>query len=356
METGHAAADMSDVIVVGGGPAGAAVAIACAQRGLTVALFERAPAGRDSPGETLHPGVEPLLGQLGIDAAALAAVTGARHPGVWIEWGGARRFDAFGADAAGPWRGFQVERAGFDAMLLARARRLGVTVHHEMAVEAALEDDGAVCGVRAGGRDRPARLVIDASGRARCLGRALDIASVAGSPPLHARYGYVRGSCPGRDGAPLLQGDAAGWTWTAMVRPQVYQWTHVRLDGTRPDPAWLPPELDAMAPLGRARGADVTWRMSSEAAGPGWFMVGDAAALLDPSSSHGVLKALMSGIAAAHMAAAVLAGRAPADVSAQAYHAWLQGWFAHDARRLQDFYRELGATGFDQVRPAAVTS
>ena len=43
-----------------------------------------------------------------------------------------------------------------------------------------------------------------------------------------------------------------------------------------------------------------TWRMAERMAGAGWFIVGDAAATLDPTSSHGVLKALLSGMTAGH--------------------------------------------------------
>jgi len=112
----------ADVVVVGGGPAGSAAAIACAARGLSVVLCERERPGRERPGETLHPGIEPLFEQLGI-ADRLAQVVGARHAGIWIEWGGPRRFEAFGGDASGQWSGFQVWRADFDALLLARAAR-----------------------------------------------------------------------------------------------------------------------------------------------------------------------------------------------------------------------------------------
>ncbi|MDC8760009.1 NAD(P)/FAD-dependent oxidoreductase [Janthinobacterium fluminis] len=338
----HSAAD---VAVVGGGPAGAAAAIACALRGLRVTLFERGASGRDSPGETLHPGIEPLLAQLGV-GAGLAAVTGARHPGIWTEWGGPRKFEPFGADAGGPWRGFQVKRGEFDAMLRSRAQALGVVLRQPVAVGPPLLRDGAVCGLETDAGPVPARLVIDATGRSRWLGRALGIDSPASSPPLLARYGYVRGSCPQRDGAPLMAGDAAGWTWTALVRPDTYQWTHLALDGGKPAADWLPEELRGLLPLGRARGADVTWRLAAQPAGPGWFMVGDAAALLDPSSARGVMKALMSGMAAAHLGAAVLAGQAPAAQTALAYRDWLAAWFAADAARMGAFYRGLGAAGF----------
>jgi 2-polyprenyl-6-methoxyphenol hydroxylase-like FAD-dependent oxidoreductase len=127
----------ADVVVVGGGPAGAAAAIACATQGLRVALCEREPAGRDRPGETLHPGIEPLLGQLGV-SDRLAGVVGARHAGIWIQWGGARRLEPFGSDAGGSWKGLQVWRADFDALLLTRPREAGVDVRQPCTASAIL--------------------------------------------------------------------------------------------------------------------------------------------------------------------------------------------------------------------------
>ena len=334
----------ADVVVVGGGPAGAAAAISCAMRGLGVVLCERERPGRERPGELLHPGIEPLLGQLGI-AGQLAPVVGARPAGIWIEWGAPRRFEAFGADATGPWSGLQVRRAKFDALLLRGAREVGVDVRQPCAVTGARFGDGTPGVVQTAAGPIAARIVVDASGAARWLGRALGLASPARSPRLVARYGYAEGSCPARDEAPSLVGDASGWTWTALVRPKVYQWIRVSFWG-EPNPGAVPEELCHLRPIGRPRGADVTWRLATELAGPGWFTVGDAAAVLDPTSSHGVLKAVISGLTAGHLIAAVLRERAPPEATATAYHEWLSGWFCADARRLREFYRGLGAAAF----------
>jgi flavin-dependent dehydrogenase len=339
----------ADVVVVGGGPAGSASAIACATRGLRVILCERERPGRDRPGETLHPGAEPLLRQLGI-ADGLADAVGARHPGIWIEWGGPRRFEAFGSDAGGPWTGLQVWRADFDALLLARAGELGVEVQQPCAVKGALMRDSMARGVRTTAGAITTRVVVDASGAARWLGRALNLTSPARSPRLIARYGYMEGSCPIYDDAPSLVGDASGWTWTALVRPKLYQWTRVSFGG-QPRSDWTPQQLAGLTPRARSRGADVTWRMASEAAGPGWFMVGDAAAMLDPTSSHGVLKAIMTGMTAGHLIAAVLDGRAPPEEAGAAYHQWLDGWFSADAANLARFYRGLADFGDDRAFP-----
>jgi flavin-dependent dehydrogenase len=271
-------------------------------------------------------------------------VVGVRHKGVWIEWAGPRRFEAFGADAGGQWQGFQVWRADFDAVLRDRARALGVAVRESCVVTGILKEDGTICGVKTATGGIAARMVIDASGSARWLGRMLRIASPAQSPQLIARYGYVKGSCPARDEAPLLVGDRSGWTWSARVGADVYQWTRVRF-GSRAR-GGAPDELHDLTPLGPVRGADVTWRMAERAAGPGWFVVGDAAATLDPTSSHGVLKAILSGITAGHLVEAAVRGKAPTSEIATAYHDWMAGWFHKDAANLRAFYRTLGAPGF----------
>ena len=114
----------TDVIIAGGGPAGAATAIACVQRGLRVRLFERAVFSGHRPGETLHPGVEPLLRQLGL-ADRFQATVGARHSGIWLCSGGRWQFQPYGADQDGAWRGFQVSRTAFDQLLLNYANEQG---------------------------------------------------------------------------------------------------------------------------------------------------------------------------------------------------------------------------------------
>jgi flavin-dependent dehydrogenase len=141
-------------------------------------------------------------------------------------------------------------------------------------------------------------------------------------------------------------GDAKGWVWTAMVQPGLYQWTRIAADGSLPHPGWLPLNLRRLTPVEPSRGADVTWRMAAHTAHPAWFIVGDAACQLDPLSSKGVLRAMMSGIAAGHLIASVLDERIAADAAANVYQHWLFEWFVREALHLAAFYRQLGIAGF----------
>jgi flavin-dependent dehydrogenase len=335
----------TDVIIAGGGPAGAATAIACVQRGLRVHLFERAIFSGNRPGETLHPGIEPLLRQLGFTDRFQATV-GARHSGIWLSWGGGRQFQPYGTDQDDTWQGFQVSRTAFDQLLLDYAHEQGVKVCQPCAVDRVQLAQENEIHVLTGAGPFSARIIVDATGRASWLSRRLGIARGARSPRLIARYGYAAGHCSGLDKAPELVGDSKGWVWTAMVQPGLYHWTRVAADGSRPRSGWVPVNLRSLTRVGRSRGADVTWRMAAHTAHPGWFIVGDAACLLDPLSSKGVLRAMMSGIAAGHLIASVLDGRIIAEAAAKLYKHWLSEWFAREALRLATFYRQLGIAGF----------
>jgi 2-polyprenyl-6-methoxyphenol hydroxylase-like FAD-dependent oxidoreductase len=72
-------------VVIGSGRPGAAAAIACARSGLRVAQLERSRLPRERLGETLHPGVEEPLRELGVLERVLRAGL-ARHPGIWVTW------------------------------------------------------------------------------------------------------------------------------------------------------------------------------------------------------------------------------------------------------------------------------
>jgi flavin-dependent dehydrogenase len=330
-----------DVAVVGAGPAGAAAAIVCARGGLRVALLERSALPRERPGETLHPGVEAPLRELGVLDEVLRGDL-PRHRGVWVSWGDAEpRFDAYGSDETGPWRGFQALRGAFDALLVARARELGAVVCERCrAVAPVVGHDGRVVGVETPAGVLRARYVIDAGGAGHWLARRLGVGLDRRSPPLIARFGYAAGSCPARDEAPAIVADDAGWEWTARVADRVYAWARLALRAGDTGPGEPPAEFAGLTPRGRARSAEVGWRVAQRCAGPGWAAAGDAAVVLDPASSHGLLRGLLTGMHAARLARAVLAGGDEARLRVE-YSAFVTGWFEHDVAALRELYARL---------------
>jgi flavin-dependent dehydrogenase len=327
----------ADVVVVGGGPGGAATAIKCAEAGLRVTLIERDLPGRERPGETLHPGIEPLFAQLGIEKEILSA-NFLRHEGHWISWADPLHFEAFGMDERGAWRGFQVWRAEFDAILLRRARSVGVVIKQPCRVLRPLIEEGRVAGVATNEGITRARVVVDASGSRQWLAGQLRLPILKSSPRLIARYGYASGTCATPDETPTLIADTQGWTWTARVKPEMYAWTRLSFDSSKPEADWLPESLRGLERRGQMRAADVTWRIANPPAGSGYFLVGDAASVLDPASSHGILKAIMSGMMAAHLIIKMAEQQIEETGAARGYNHWVQTWFEHDTKRLKEMY------------------
>jgi flavin-dependent dehydrogenase len=327
----------ADVCIVGGGPAGTASAIAAARVGLRVRLHVRAVMPLSTPGETLHPGVRVLFDALGVEERMTAA-SAYRHAGVRVSWGGIQSFKSFGRDQRGPWLGYQILRRDLDRILLERAIEVGVEVRQSGGPLRVLVEDGRVHGLRDHAGEQRYRFLIDASGRACFLGRALGLPRQVASPPLRVAYGYCAGDPQEFRENPTLVGDASGWCWIAQVAPELVQWTRLAFDGSRPKGP--PPELAGLPKIGPVRGADVTWTRVVAAAGAGYFIAGDAAMVLDPAASNGVLRALLSGIRSAKCIEAIsMQAASEAKVTAD-YEHWIAAFFEHNVRQLGALYRD----------------
>ena len=340
MEPGLEEVSNPDVVIVGGGPAGCATAIRCAQLGLQVVLIESKPFPRTHPGETLHPGVEPLLKQLGVLEPVLAAGF-LRHKGNWVQWEGSREFVPFGSDEEGAWLGFQAWRADFDTILLNQARSLGVKIIQPSRATGLLMDGRRVIGVETSHSTFRAARIIDAAGDHHWLAQQLGLQINYHSPRLIAYYGYVTGLTKARDDAPAIVADSCGWTWTAKVRLQLYQWTRLSFVDQKLPKDWLPDEFQGLQIYQPMRAANVSWRIVSQPAGYGYLIVGDAAMVVDPTSSHGVLKAIMSGIWVAHSIASELSGIITEQQAIDQYCLWIHNWFQHDVKNLSSLIAKL---------------
>lgn len=326
-----------DTVVVGAGPAGCAAAIFCAQQGLRVALLESSTVCRDRPGETLPPHLPTLLAQLGV-ADGLLRGDFVRHAGNWVQWGGKPFFNAFGGEPDEPWRGFQVPRRELNRLLLARAHACGVVVIRPCHVVDVIHKGQAVIGVETDKGPVHGAYVIDGSGAHGWLARRLALATPAFSPRLLARYGYARGATAICDEAPRIIADQHGWCWIARIGAGTYAWTRLDFDSHQTQPPQPPSAFRHLHHLPRIRGADVTWRACRQCAGPGYFMVGDAASVLDPGSSRGVLKAIMSGMMAADTVVSCLDHPARVSAIQFQYRQWLNHWFVRDMHQMRELY------------------
>lgn len=328
----------TDVAVVGAGPAGLAAAISARLRGSRVTLLEHTEFPRYRPGESQHPGIATLFEELGIED--LSQFSPIRPSGIWTTWQEASKFVAFGGDSQRPWCGYQITRSTLDQVLLGRARQLGVRILQPCGKTKIFHDNGRVGGVRYEHGEVKARFIIDASGGQHWLQKELGLQLLKLSPRLIASYGYVHTLDCKQYGNPSIRADGATWTWIAQIDVNLCHWT--RLDLNSGFNREVPSELQACATdCGKPFGADVTWRTVQPVAGPGFFLVGDAAAVLDPVASHGMLRSLMSGMMAGHLVTCIVHGREAEDSTTSFYKDWFSEWVRKDVATVSDLYRKL---------------
>lgn len=147
---------MTDVIIVGAGPAGSALAIHLARQGRQVLLLDRAEFPREKAcGEGLMPAGVAALSRLGI------AVHGAPFYGVRYRYAGRTAQGEFPRGL----HGLGVRRFHLDATLMDAARaEPNVLVKTSTHVQGPLHDENGVVGILADGREYRAPLTIAADG------------------------------------------------------------------------------------------------------------------------------------------------------------------------------------------------
>jgi len=323
-----------DVVIIGGGPSGAAVAIQSAMLGLTVAIIEGDATPKERPGEIIHPGIEILLKKLDIfnEFSSLGFL---RHDGIDVQWNDKLNFKPYNSDDD-IWQGYQIWRPSFDTLLLEKAMKLGVNVIRPCRAIHPIFENNRIVGTKTNNSTINSSILVDATGSASWIAHKLKIQIKKYSPCLVARFGYVEGNCQTVNVHPSLIANDEGWTWTAKIRPQLYQWIRVNFNNQNNDS--IPYELSNLHIHGSVRSADVTWRIISKPAGLGYFAVGDAAFVLDPASSHGILKAIMSGMMTAHIISKIINDSSVEELAIAEYSRWIKEWFLHDVKRLKELY------------------
>jgi flavin-dependent dehydrogenase len=326
-----------DVIVIGGGPGGAAAATLVAQRGHRVLLLERSPAPRFKIGESLMPATWWTLERMGV-LAKLQASHFPRKYSVQFYSKTGKASAPFYFQDADPHESsitWQVLRSEFDALLLDNAREHGVEVRRGAAVKDVLFDGDRAVGVSVGvalggggGEEISCRVVVDATGRSAFLGRKLGL--MRPDPELRKASFFTHFEGALRDsgideGATLVvhTQDESGWFWYIplpedRVSVGVVGSVETLITDRSGGPQAVLDEEIARCPeiQRRIAGArqtmpvqvlnDFSYR-SSRIAGDGWVLVGDAFGFLDPIYSSGVYLALSSGELAADSIHAALA-------------------------------------------------
>lgn len=321
---------MDDVVVAGGGPAGALAALILARAGVGVRVFERSRFPRHKLcGDTLNPGALGVL-RRHVDIAPLVACSDEIHGMLLTGPGGVAVRGVYGGGVSGR----SVTRSVFDDWLLRQAAAAGARVEEAVAVKGPHLVDGRVSGVLVAGEaggvvTHPARLVIAADGRRSTLAFARGLARQPARPRRWAIGAYFSGAtgCGTVGEMHVRRGHYIG------VAPVPGGLTNVCVvvPHAAGDPPLGPPldlirsRLDADAGL-RDRFADARptgepvvlgpMAIDTDAAGePGLLLTGDAAGFIDPMTGDGLRLALAGAELAAGVTLEVLAGDLPADTA-----------------------------------------
>ncbi|WP_282779258.1 NAD(P)/FAD-dependent oxidoreductase [Nocardia sp. CC201C] len=308
-----------DAIVVGGGPAGSSCAGLLAKKGWRVLLLEKAKFPRYHIGESILTGTVKTLEELDLLDRIDKIGGSIRKYGGTLRWGVGKETWNFVFKEASPYEySFQVRRADFDALLLTRARELGVTVIEEAAVSKPLLDGDRVTGVTYTLRnaqqtyDVHARFVVDASGQSAAFGRHFGAVQWNEDFRNMATWAYFQ-DCERYEGTRVgdnvTEHTEKGWFWCIPLSDGTNSIGFVSPMGTAGKSRqemedFFFAELDKTEEVKRLlRNAQRVsefrsakdWSYTCDRMhGSGWAATGDAAAFVDPLISTGVTLALRS--------------------------------------------------------------
>lgn len=323
------------ILIIGAGPAGSSCAISLLKAGHEVTLIDRANFPRPAPGETLHPGIEPLLQQLGV-SNILKNGSFLRHDGIESIIKSKSEFNSYNAEEG--WKGFQLNREDFDNQLLNEAIDSGANFHSNTFISSINRIQEVINSVMINNEILEVDFVVDATGKRAWLAHEMGIIYNQIGPKKIAYYGYVQGSRFNPKN-PIIEWDENGWTWIAQVKEDTTAWVRLDLDYLRKlKKDWVPTQLIDGEPNETRKAVDVTWRTAQKSSFANCFLVGDAAFVLDPGSSHGVLKAIMSGMMASHLIQKIKSH--PIDEIHEHYNSWMNDQFNHDCEKLSEMYKK----------------
>lgn len=337
-----------DCIVLGGGPAGTTAAALVAESGFSTLLVDRDAMPRFHVGESLMPETYWTLKRLGVLNKLKKSPHTKKHSVQFVNHEGRASAPFYFSqhDPRECSQTWQVVRGDFDQMLFENAREKGADCRDQTRVVEVLFEDGTrrCTGVALqdkSGRVSEARaaVVMDATGQQSLIANRLGIRRENPQMRKGAIWTYFRGAR--RDGGLdagatviLHTANKDSWFWFIPLSDGITSVgvvgdsSYLFSGGRKPEQTYarelsicpaLQERLEDSEQIDSYRIAREFSYKSTEAAGDGWVLVGDAYGFIDPVYSSGVYFALKMGEMAADC---VVQGLQNSDTTA----AQLGGW------------------------------
>ncbi len=310
-----------DVVIVGGGPAGAVTALRLAQAGRSVLLIDRARSLQRKVGESLPGSARPLLRHLGL----LKVVENGPHLisyGNVSYWGSEEiQQHDFIRDPNG--LGWHLDRSRFDEDLRTAAREAGADFLNTTVEDFTATDFG--WRLRAGRQSFDAKWIVDATGRVALIARQLG-AIRKKDDNMMALYAFAQPKQGDLDTRTLIESTKQGWWYTAqlpdMARVVAFHSESTHIGEMMRSPVGWQNQLGKTVHIQKAirqaplitevRCTEATGARLDQFAGRNWIATGDAALSFDPLSSQGIFNSLYTGMKAADAVHQSLGGESSA--------------------------------------------
>jgi flavine halogenase len=369
----NALPEKTKVLVIGGGPAGAMSGILLGREGVDVTICERDKFPRYHIGESMLPGIIPLLKF--VDLFDQIDATMIKKYGAWfkmkadlppgvIRWG----------DLSANNYTWNVNRAQFDEMLLRHAERAGARVFEETRIlQLERNGDGFSAATWERNDGTSGRIefdyLIDASGlngliatkyhKDRVFQENFANVAIGGYWDNWKAYDDARGiRLPG---APFAESfnDGTGWLWSIPIPPgklsvgvimHVDRFKEVKDEYSSIEELYLAEiarssetraELEGATQIDKVR----VWRDYSYASdrfsGPNYRLAGDAAAFIDPLFSQGIHMALLGGLSAVATLCSTMRGEWDEAAMSEYHDAFVRRAYTQFLVVLSGWYRQI---------------
>jgi len=298
----------NDVVIIGGGPVGATAALLLTRAGKRVIVLEKSAFPRFHVGESFLPAGFELIKQLGL-GEQLSRLPRMTKVGAEFGFGHGKDTSCFDFSESlfdDGYETFNIERAIFDDMMLEAAADAGAEVRTEANVRRIIRLNEGDIAVEVDGNIIEGKCLLDASGQGTVLARHLGCKKIMQHHRKVAYFGHFQNvqRLPGQaEGHPTVAMCDEGWFWlinidkkrtsigmvldSDIARSIDYPASEMLHWGIQRCPLVRDRTKSAVFPDQTHTIADFSY-YCRPFAGPGYFLIGDAAFFLDPIFSSGL--------------------------------------------------------------------